>query len=116
MKSKIIELTKNLVLGNNGIYYSRFSSNVSYPEDGNDSYLLIEENSYWFNHRNNVIAANIKKYNKEKVFFDIGGGNGFVSKRMQDEGFDVFLVELGEIGAINSYERGVKNVLFAKGH
>ena len=37
--------------------------------------------------------------------------DGFVSKRLQDDGVKVVLVEPGKIGAMNAHKRGVKTVL-----
>jgi 2-polyprenyl-3-methyl-5-hydroxy-6-metoxy-1,4-benzoquinol methylase len=59
----------------------------------------------------NIITESVKKYSADKTFYDIGGGNGFVAKRLQDEGVKVVLVEPGKVGAKNAYQRGIKNVL-----
>jgi hypothetical protein len=95
----------------NGIYFSEISSAISYPEEGNELFMQIEEDSFWFRHRNDVIAAVVKQYMPRGPFFDIGGGNGFVSKRLQDEGFDVALVEPGITGARNARARGLEYVI-----
>jgi len=105
------KIASNIKKAENGIYYSKSDSSISYPEEGNENFMLIEQDSFWFNHRNNVIAESVQKHSPEKVFFDIGGGNGFVSKRLQDDGIATVLVEPGKIGAINAYKRGIKNVL-----
>ncbi|MEZ4937818.1 MAG: class I SAM-dependent methyltransferase [Crocinitomicaceae bacterium] len=107
----IENLAKGIVKGENGIYQSKSKSIISYPEEGNSDFMQIEENSFWFRHRNNLIAECVQKYSPKDLFFDIGGGNGFVSKRLQEEGVDVVLVEPGESGAINAKSRGVENVL-----
>ncbi|NAS14088.1 class I SAM-dependent methyltransferase [Poritiphilus flavus] len=104
-------LALNIKKAENGIYYSTTSSAISYPEEGNDNFMQIEEDSFWFKHRNNVIAKSVKKYSAERPFFDIGGGNGFVSKRLQDDGCDVVLVEPGASGAANARTRGIEKVL-----
>lgn len=107
------EIALNIEKHDNGIYYSKSTSDISYPEVGNENCMQIEENSFWFLHRNNIIAESVKKYNGDRTFFDIGGGNGFVSKRLQEEGVKVLLVEPGKMGAMNAYRRGIKNVLCA---
>ena len=68
---------------------------ISYPTDGNDICFSIEDNSFWFKHRNNCIISLAKKYVKDTPFFDIGGGNGFVSKRLEENGIQTCLVEPG---------------------
>lgn len=105
------KIASNIKKTENGIYYSKFESNISYPKEGNDNCMQIEQDSFWFNHRNNVIAESVQKHSAEKMFFDIGGGNGFVSKRLQDDGVKTILVKPGKMGAINAYKRGIKNVL-----
>lgn len=94
-----------------GIYHSTNESEISYPKDGNKSCFDLEENSYWFNHRNNCIIEVAKKYCTENCFFDIGGGNGFVSKGLQKNGFNSVLLEPGIQGCMNAKERGVENVI-----
>ena len=105
------QIASNIQLDDDGLYYSKSDSKISYPEDGNDICLQIEENSFWFNHRNNVISQSVKNHSHGKVFFDIGGGNGFVAKRLQDEGVKTVLVEPGKSGALNAKKRGINLVL-----
>ncbi len=105
------EFAKNIEKRENGIYFSKSNSNISYPEDGNVKCFQIEQDSFWFNHRNNVIVEAVKKYCRCKTFFDIGGGNGFVAKGLQDAGINVVLVEPGPSGAINAQKRNIKNIV-----
>ncbi len=107
------KLANNIRRNENGLYYSKSLSNISYPEEGNEHCMQIEENSFWFIHRNNAIAEGVKKHNGDRMFFDIGGGNGFVAKRLQDEGAKVILVEPGEIGSLNAKKRGIDTVICA---
>jgi SAM-dependent methyltransferase len=94
-----------------GIYYSNDKAEISYPEDGNEDCFQIEEHSFWFKHRNRCILSAIKNYTKQKTFFDVGGGNGFVSKFLQDNGFETYLLEPGLKGIFNAQKRGVKNLI-----
>ena len=105
------KIAHNIKKSENGIYYSKSESSVSYPEEGNEVCLQIEEDSFWFNHRNNIIANSVRKHSPNKTFFDIGGGNGFVAKRLQNDGIKTILVEPGKSGAMNANKRGVKNVI-----
>ena len=95
----------------NGLYRSIETEELSYPEDGYDNCFQIEDNSFWFKHRNKCIYAVIRKFAKEKVFFDVGGGNGYVSKYLQDNGLDVYLTEPAWAGILNARKRGVKNLI-----
>ena len=68
--------------------------------------MEIEKDSFWFNHRNDVISNFVKRYSSLETFVDIGGGNGFVSKRLQDEGIPTILLEPGKYGVLNAKNRG----------
>lgn len=108
---KLEEIANNIVLDESGIYFSKSESEISYPEEGNEECMQLEESSFWFKHRNNIIAHKVKVDNREKTFFDIGGGNGFVAKRLQEESVEVVLVEPGKEGASNAKKRGVNSVV-----
>ncbi len=95
----------------NGIWYADNKAFVSYPDDGNNSCFQIEDKSFWFRHRNNCISELVKQFHKSGTFFDIGGGNGFVAKAIQDLEIDTVLVEPGDKGCINAINRKIKNVV-----
>jgi SAM-dependent methyltransferase len=94
------------------VYYSEKKDEVSYPEYGNDIFFQVEDKSYWFRHRNSCITGAVKNFlKKDDIFFDVGGGNGYVSKGLQDAGIEVVLVEPGPNGVKNAKKRGVRNIL-----
>ncbi|TAF32136.1 MAG: class I SAM-dependent methyltransferase [Cytophagales bacterium] len=95
-----------------GVWYAKTQSSVSYPSDATSIYFEIEENSFWFKHRNDCITTLVKNYSPKSVFFDIGGGNGFVSKGLQNAGIEVVLVEPSALGVNNAFKRRhIKNVV-----
>lgn len=107
----INDYTKGLGI-ENGYYSSSIKSNISYPEEGNSLLMILEENSFWFQHRNDIIAEIIKKWYPDKgIVFDIGGGNGYVAKRLQEEGFTPIVVEPGLDGVKNSLKRRIIHVI-----
>ena len=107
------EIAANLEQGTNGIWSARTVSKVSYPDEGNASCLSIEDTSFWFRHRNNCILGAVKQFPPSTPFFDVGGGNGYVAKALQDTGLEVVVVEPGSIGAQNARHRGVQHVIHA---
>lgn len=98
-----------------GVWSAPDTATVSYPSDGHQACFNVEENSFWFNHRNRCIAAAINKFppGKGATIFDIGGGNGAVSSHLKNCGFNVALVEPGETGVRNAVNRGVETVICA---
>ncbi|GHU52909.1 hypothetical protein FACS189496_3720 [Bacilli bacterium] len=59
-----------------GIFYLSDEKAVcSYPEEGNNQCFQIEDDSFWFKHRNKIIETVVNNYSqKNSVFFDVGGG------------------------------------------
>lgn len=94
-----------------GIWYAKQNAPVSYPEHGNDIFFTIEEYSFWFKHRNNCIKEIIKRHPFKGAFFDIGGGNGYVARGIQEIGVETILVEPGEKGCVNAKRRNINNVV-----
>lgn len=108
-------LTSSLHRNSEGIYTaSEVDSTISYAADGHAECFGVEDSSFWFKHRNNCIAALVERFGCEGPFLDVGGGNGYVAKRLQDEGRDVVLLEPGETGAYNArVNRNIDSVVCA---
>ncbi|WP_269630025.1 class I SAM-dependent methyltransferase [Pelomonas sp. BJYL3] len=111
----ISTLADQLTLGPDGIWRSIQQESISYPSGGNEACLQIEESSFWFRHRNACIAAAVRNFppGSGELIFDIGGGNGFVSRGLNQAGFDTALVEPGPCGAVNAKRRGIPTVICA---
>ncbi len=111
----INSLSDRLEIGADGIWYASESEQISYPVDGNRECFSIEDDSFWFQHRNNCISTVVGLYAPPSngAIFDIGGGNGFVSKGLENSGFQVVLVEPGVEGARNAKKRGLSSVICA---
>ncbi|MDG0817339.1 methyltransferase domain-containing protein [Bdellovibrio svalbardensis] len=93
-----------------GINFSVQKEKVSYPAAANDEYFGFEDKSFWFQHRNLIIAEVLKKYQDRKCqVIDLGGGNGFVAQKIKSMGYPVTLVEAGG-GVYNAKRRGIDNL------
>jgi len=112
--SIIQQYIEGQLIERDGIYFTNSEERVSYPEDGNEFCFAIEESSFWFKHRNNCITTTIKKYCPKSLFFDIGGGNGFVSQSLINEGINSVLIEPGLSGCLNAKKRNVQNIICSK--
>ena len=111
----IASISTKLTLSSDGIWYSAQSENISYPASGSKACFSIEDNSFWFQHRNHCISAVISAFppTENGTIFDIGGGNGFVSLHIVNKGFNVALVEPSKAGAVHAKQRGIKNIICA---
>jgi len=106
-----LKVVANNIYYENGIWFSKKHREISYPQEGNMNCYEIEKDSFWFNHRNNCIIEAVKMYSRNEVFFDIGGGNGFIAKGLEENNIESVLVEPGIQGAVNAKKRGLTNII-----
>jgi SAM-dependent methyltransferase len=108
-------ICSGLHLGDDGIWYANKKADTSYPAYGNEDCFEIEDRSFWFRHRNECIASLIRAYPPvdRGPIFDIGGANGYVSRGISANGFDVVLVEPSIDGVRNAKKRGVGQIICA---
>jgi SAM-dependent methyltransferase len=106
-------ISRNLEQSPEGDWRCKSMGAVSYPEWGNQACFDIEDSSFWFRHRNACILEAVRQYPPAGPLFDIGGGNGFVARAMQDAGLEVVLVEPGAAGTANARKRGIQHVVRA---
>lgn len=110
MKIDFSLLTQNLEL-KDGIWYSRENAKISYPEEANARCHQLEENSFWFRHRNRCIIDTVKQFTDGGILYDLGGGNGYVASGLEKAGLKTVLVEPGIQGVLNAQKRGLTNIV-----
>jgi SAM-dependent methyltransferase len=106
-------ITTGLEQKNDGIWYASRKSSVSYPDDGHERAAQLEDESFWFRHRNDCIVALVNSYPPARggPIFDIGGGNGFVAQGLTGAGYETVLVEPSAYGARTGLERGLRGIV-----
>lgn len=97
-----------------GIWFARQQAAVSYPPGGNAACLQVEDRSFWFRHRNRCIVKVVERFRPSGPLLDVGGGNGYVARGLQQAGVDCVLVEPGVEGALAAHARGVAKVICAR--
>ena len=102
-----------LVYGPNGYWIAERNSVLSYPAEGNDLCYSLEDDSFWFRHRNELIVETLRQFPPPGTLFDVGGGNGYVATGLERAGFPTVLVEPGRSGAENACRRGLRTVVNA---
>lgn len=109
------KLAMRVTLDVDGIWRTDCTAPLSYPSDGNASCLAVEENSFWFRHRNRCIVAAVSTAfpASQGFFLDVGAGNGYVARGLMSAGYEVVAVEPGPAGARNARARGVSHVVCA---
>ena len=96
-----------------GVDHSQPNDEVAYPEEGAAQTLAIEDASFWFAHRNQVIAAILERHQPAGTIWDIGAGNGFQARFLQSTGRKAVCVEPGLVGCRNAVARDVEVVIHA---
>jgi SAM-dependent methyltransferase len=81
------------------------------PPGDTDICFSVEESSFWFAHRNDIIAAAVKRFLPCGAIFDVGSGNAFVAKALADHGYEVVPIEPSREGAAHAGMRGLTNVI-----
>jgi SAM-dependent methyltransferase len=100
-------IAANLEQRADGVWHARTHSAVDYPDQGNAFCFQVEDHSFWFRHRNACILEAVRRYPPPGPIFDIGGGNGFVARALQQAGLPAVLVEPGPCGVANAQRRGI---------
>jgi SAM-dependent methyltransferase len=105
------EFADDLVEVAEGVWASRTSRDVSYPAMGHNRTLAVEDESFWYAHRNRCVLAVVRRFPPSGPIFDVGGGNGVVAAALVAAGIDAVLVEPGDDGAANARRRGLRPVV-----
>lgn len=92
-------------------HMTHIEDQVSYPVGESRIYAEIEDRSFWFQHRNALIAALAMKWAPGAAFCDVGGGNGVVAAALQAQGREVILIEPGRAACACARDvRGISTV------
>jgi SAM-dependent methyltransferase len=106
------DIAPGLVHAAAGYWLAPEDVRVSYPAGGHDACFGMEEESFWFAHRNRAILALLRRFPPaDGPIFDLGAGNGYVAAALQRAGFPTVAIEPSRIGAANAVARGVANVV-----
>jgi SAM-dependent methyltransferase len=95
-----------------GIWRSKTVGQIAYPREGNKMCSEIEDESFWFKHRNRIILTAIQSFSPSATdFVDIGGGNGFTASHLSKHGYKTILVEPGFYGIMVAKQRGIDHLI-----
>jgi SAM-dependent methyltransferase len=85
-------------------------ASVDYPESGHDWCAAVEDDSWWFAHRNRFLFDVMRRFPPSTPLYDVGGGNGVVAAALQRAGIRTIVVEPGEAGARRARDRGLESI------
>lgn len=84
---------------------------LSYPEDVRESLFTVEDTSWWFRARNQVIESVLTANVADCWILEIGAGNGSVAAALARSGYAVVAVEPSPAGCEMMARRGVPIVV-----
>lgn len=96
----------------NGIFHTKLNADTSYPDDAHSDLYKIEDTSFWFKHRAYIIKSIIEAFPfaADSCLLDVGGGNGYMTRYLENNGISSVLVEPGAQGVLNAKHRGCTNI------
>ncbi|MBN2193797.1 MAG: class I SAM-dependent methyltransferase [Polyangiaceae bacterium] len=106
-------IAPHLTCQGDGLYVAPTVGTVSYPAGANAGCRAVEDESYWFSHRNQVIRGAMKRFPPPGWVLDVGGGNGVVAQALTRVGYEVALLEPGPHGVAAARARGIRPVIQA---
>ena len=85
---------------------------TGFSEEDQDALYELEDVSWWFRYRADVIFHMAEKYlSSNKITLDVGGGNGYTTLRMQEKGYCIALLEPSFQACKNAKQRGIHTVI-----
>ena len=87
------------------------TTNTTFSNDVQDSLLELEDNSWWFIYRANVIIGLLDRFlSPKKLTLDIGGGNGYTSYIAQKRGYQIGIIEPSFEACKHAKARGIDEI------
>ena len=96
-------------------FYERGSRNsAEHPDRGAEAFHRVEDRSFWFRHRADCIQDAVGRFPPCGVIADVGGGNGYITRRLLDADHDALLVEPSASATAAASARGISSIIRAK--
>ena len=85
-------------------------TSTAYSEQSHEWCLSVEDDSWWFQHRNRVLIDLLRRFAPSQPLYDVGGGNGVVAAALCSAGIRALVVEPGAAGVGNARRRGLEAI------
>jgi SAM-dependent methyltransferase len=107
------QFADNIFLSDDGIWSAANHDDFKFIENDETDWLLIEQTSFWYVHRNRCYHEFLKLFPPKGILFEIGAGNGSVTLALQEAGFSIVAIEPTVKLARHAKLRGVEHVICA---
>lgn len=102
-----------LELSQDGIWFAHGDVDQGFAGDDETDWAEIEERSFWYRHRNDVVLDILRRFPYAGWLFEIGAGNGAASRAIEAAGLPVVAVEPTVAWARRARGRGLRHVICA---
>ena len=109
----ISERASALERGREGIWFAHGDVDQGFARNDDTDWAQIEERSFWYRHRNEVILDTLERFPFQGWLFEIGAGNGAVCSALEAAGWPAVAVEPTVAWATRARRRGLKHVICA---
>ena len=90
---------------------NNIKTETAYTDDMHNDMQKIENESWWFIYRADVIKTLMEKFfKKDRLTVDVGGGNGFTSSVAQKNGFNIGIIEPTFDACKNAQKKGIEKI------
>jgi len=97
-----------------GIFIYEESEKIgsAFSDETQNDLFAMEDSSWWFQYRASVIFQMAKRFfNPQVTTIDVGGGNGYTTKYMQDRHYKMALMEPSLEACLNAKKRGIETII-----
>lgn len=91
-----------------GIWFAPGTPEVNYPEANHGHTFEVEDHSWWYAHRARVVLDMVRRHPPPGFILDVGGGNGFMTRALQQAGYPAVLLNPASAGIENGRKRGLE--------
>ncbi len=109
--SDVVTLGTGLVEKEPGFWVGPAAEGLHYDSARSLHWREAEDGSGWHRHRAGVVTDAVAAFPPEGPVFDVGGGNGYVTRALVEAGQAAVLVEPVEEAVRTAYDRGLRPVV-----
>ena len=95
-----------------GVWFLKKQNDYKFLDNDGTNWPVIEDNSFWYKHRNNIITTIIRKHHISGAIYEVGAGNGAVAIALQNQGYEIITIEPTLSSTKNQINRGIHNVCY----
>lgn len=89
------------------------TQDFAYLKNDDTDWASLQNVSFWFRHRERLFVEVVRRYPPTGLIYEVGAGDGSVSRALQNAGHDIVAIEPTVGRAKAAKRQGVRNVVCA---